>query len=42
MINPFAGGNQKPVVEVVAPKQPVGDRPLLNLNFSGSKMNMAR
>lgn len=42
MINPFEGGNPKHVVEVVAPKQPVGDRPLLNLNFSGSKMNMAR
>ena len=42
MINPFASGNQKPVVEVVVPKQPVGDRPLLNLNFNGSKMNMAR
>ncbi len=42
MINPFEGGNPNPVVEVVAPKQPVGDRPLLNLNFSGSKMNMAR
>lgn len=42
MINPFEGGNPKPVVEVVAPKQPVGDRPLLNLNFSGSKLNLAR
>lgn len=37
MINPFAGGNPKPVVEVIAPKQPVGDRPLLNLNFSSLK-----
>ncbi len=42
MINLFEGGNLNPVVEVVVPKQPVGDRPLLNLNFSGSKMNMAR
>lgn len=42
MINLFSGEKPKPVVEVVAPKQPVGDRPLLNLNFSGSKMNMAR
>lgn len=42
MINPFAGGNPKPVVEVITPKQPVGDRPLLNLNFSGSKLNLAR
>ncbi len=42
MINPFAGHNPKPVVEVVAPKQPDGDKPILNLNFSGSKINMAR
>jgi hypothetical protein len=42
MINPFAGGNPKPVVEVVAPKQPDGDKPIQNLNFSGSKLNMAR
>jgi hypothetical protein len=42
MINPFAGGNQKPVVEVVQPNQPIGDRPLLNLNFSGSNLNIAR
>ena len=42
MINPFAGEKPKPVIEVVAPKQPVGDRPLLNLNFSGSKLNLAR
>ena len=42
MINPFAGGNPKPVVEAVAPKQPVSDRPLLNLIFSGSNLNMAR
>lgn len=42
MINPFAGGNLNPVVEVVVPKKPVGDRPLLNLNFSGSNLNIAR
>ena len=36
MINPFASYNPTPV-EVVEPKQPVGDRPLLNLNFNGSK-----
>jgi len=42
MINPFAGHNPKPVVEVVAPKQPVGDKPILNLNFSGSKLNISR
>ncbi len=42
MINPFAGGNSKTVVEVVQPKQPIGDRPLLNLNFSGSNLNIAR
>lgn len=42
MINPFAGHNQNLVVEVCAPKQPVGDRPLLNLNFSCSNLNMAR
>lgn len=42
MINPFANGNSKTVVEVVVPKQPVSDRPLLNLNFSGSKLNLAR
>ena len=41
MINPFASHNPIPV-EVVEPKQPVGDRPLLNPNFSGSKLNMAR
>lgn len=41
MINPFVGEKPKPV-EIVAPKQPVGDRPLLNLNFSGSKLNIAR
>lgn len=37
MINPFAGGNPNPVVEVVAPKQPVGDKPIMNFNFNGSK-----
>jgi hypothetical protein len=41
MINPFSGHNPK-VVEIAAPKQPVGDKPILNLNLSGSKLNMAR
>ena len=41
MINQFSPENQK-VVEIVVPKQPVGDKPILNLNFSGSKLNMAR
>ena len=42
MINPFAGHNPKLVVEVVAPKQPDSDKQIQNLNFSGSKLNMAR
>jgi hypothetical protein len=42
MINPFAGGNPKPIVEVVSPNQPISDRPLLNMNFSGSKLMVAR
>lgn len=36
MINPFAGHNPTPV-EIVAPKQPVGDRPIMNFNFSSLK-----
>ena len=38
MINPFAGHKPSPpVVEVVVPKQPVGDKPIMNFNFNGSK-----
>lgn len=37
MINPFDGKNSNPDVEVVAPKQPVSDRPIMIFNFSSSK-----
>ena len=36
MINPFAGHNLTQV-EVVVPKQPVKDKPIMNFNFNGSK-----
>jgi len=37
MINPFVGKNSKFDVEVVAPKQPDSDGPIMNFNFSSSK-----
>ena len=42
MINPFDREKPKPVMEVVAPNQPVGDRPVPNLNFSTTNLLVLR